>query len=826
MASEQQQRRENTKPEREVHIEKDKVPKMTTHFEAMTVHVTDTSAGRKDTPLDSGSKQSSKDEGDKAASMRSGNTVGDVGMEKARGTHGIGSHKLESLKDTQASAREDRQRESHADKARAENMVADKEAESKKESRQQGGPGVPQSERSHEAKSQGGGQAHGQRQGSGPQFEQGHETKSHGGVQGVAHSFEQRHEGKGQGGGQGQGQGGTRQSVGKVEERHEAQGRQTTGKVEGLQGGQGQAHGGRQGQSFGKVQERQGAHGGGQQQREGRGGDRGHQTVGKFEVSGEEEQGRTDKGRESSEPDKECRRTQIHEGVEKMTLTGEDKKLQLGQEEEQQGSKGRRGSESEMKSTQERSTTEEETKIIKEEEGRRQGTTQQQPSLEEISQLRATAQQNSMEAMRAAEERYAKAKESARQGLGSATEYASETAGQAKDTLLQGAQTAKETLTSAGKTAIEKTAPLAERAKDVAVSAGQTTLHYVEEGAVKAKDKTLEGGKTSAAYAADVAVDLKDKGTVAGWTAAHYTTEAAVEGTKKAAKVVIGAAEYAGHKAVDIVSKPLSVVKDATAVAGEKAEEYTARKKEEAQRVLEAKRSAEEQNKQQSLQGGEREGSEWEQGTTWNKQAHENVSVGIRGEGDRSSEKTQGYQGGHESQNRSQGLMRGADMSRDQCRDESWMKSRSGGAGAGSNEEYMMSMDSSQVGEPGEGVLGAVTETLLEIGQTTKDMLIGGQHGMEEEELSGGWMKSRSGGAGAGSNEEYMMSMDSSQVGEAGEVVLGAVTETLLEIGQTTKDMLIGGQHGMEEEELSGGQEQHWKSSTDERSKQGMTKRN
>ncbi|XP_070673129.1 uncharacterized protein [Malus domestica] len=33
-----------------------------------------------------------------------------------------------------------------------------------------------------------------------------------------------------------------------------------------------------------------------------------------------------------------------------------------------------------------------------------------------------------------------------------------------------------------------------------------------------------------------------------------------------------------------------------------------------------------------SLQVGEREGSEWEQGTTWNKQAHENVNVqGTRG---------------------------------------------------------------------------------------------------------------------------------------------------------------------------------------------------
>ncbi|CAL2246858.1 unnamed protein product [Prunus armeniaca] len=35
MASEQQMRRENTTSEREVEIEKDKVPKITTHFEAL-----------------------------------------------------------------------------------------------------------------------------------------------------------------------------------------------------------------------------------------------------------------------------------------------------------------------------------------------------------------------------------------------------------------------------------------------------------------------------------------------------------------------------------------------------------------------------------------------------------------------------------------------------------------------------------------------------------------------------------------------------------------------------------------------------------------------
>ncbi|KAM1889847.1 hypothetical protein ACFX13_047791 [Malus domestica] len=224
--------------------------------------------------------------------------------------------------------------------------------------------------------------------------------------------------------------------------------------------------------------------------------------------------------------------------------------------------------------------------------------------------------------IRVAKERYAEAKALARQGLGNTTEYASKKGGLVKDTLIQGAQTAKRlSLFHTGKTAVEKTIPLAEKAKVVAVSVGQTTLHYEEERAAKAKDMTLKGGKTTATYASDVAmkakdmtqgsgktaaacagdvaVDLKDKVTVVGWTAVQYTTEAAVEGTIKAAKVVMKVAEDAGHKVVDIVSKPLGMAKDAAVVAEEKAEEYTARKREEAQKELEAKRSAVKQNKQQ-----------------------------------------------------------------------------------------------------------------------------------------------------------------------------------------------------------------------------------
>lgn len=73
------------------------------------------------------------------------------------------------------------------------------------------------------------------------------------------------------------------------------------------------------------------------------------------------------------------------------------------------------------------------------------------PSLEEIAQQRATAQQNSMDALTAAEERYQKAKElgasalhdakeSASHGLGAAGYYATAKGVQAKDSVTHGVQ--------------------------------------------------------------------------------------------------------------------------------------------------------------------------------------------------------------------------------------------------------------------------------------------------------------------------------------------------------------------------------------------------
>ncbi|XP_042972064.1 seed biotin-containing protein SBP65-like isoform X2 [Carya illinoinensis] len=212
----------------------------------------------------------------------------------------------------------------------------------------------------------------------------------------------------------------------------------------------------------------------------------------------------------------------------------------------------------------------------------------EQPSLEEISKLRAKAQQNSLETLRAAEERYEKAKESVSQGLGAATEYTKEKAAQTKDTALdkgravkdsaaeKGAQ-AKETVTSTAKTAEDYTASTAEKAKD-----------YALQKAVEAKEAAVRAGE-------EKAEDLKDGTAVAGWTAAHYSCEKALEGTKAAARAVKETAEYAGHKAAEIASKPLSAAKDVVVGTGESAKEYTARKKEEAGRELKAKRSEENQ---------------------------------------------------------------------------------------------------------------------------------------------------------------------------------------------------------------------------------------
>lgn len=62
-----------------------------------------------------------------------------------------------------------------------------------------------------------------------------------------------------------------------------------------------------------------------------------------------------------------------------------------------------------------------------------------------------------------------------------------------------------------------------------------------------------------------------------------------MEGTKAAARAV----EYAGQKTTELAGKPLGAAKDTAASTGESIKEYTARKKEEAEREIEARKAAE-----------------------------------------------------------------------------------------------------------------------------------------------------------------------------------------------------------------------------------------
>lgn len=232
------------------------------------------------------------------------------------------------------------------------------------------------------------------------------------------------------------------------------------------------------------------------------------------------------------------------------------------------------------------------------------GEGRQEASLEEISNMRSKAQQNSMEAIRAAEERYEKAKV-----LGeTALQKAKESASQAKGTSLQGIQyaaekgevlkdTAKDTLASAGKTAADYTM----QAKDVVAEKGHATAQYVAEKAKEAKDNTgdkaaaakdvtVETGKGAAGYVGKVAGTVKEKAAVAGWGAAHLTAGVAAEATKKVAGVTSSVAGYTGekvagatHTVVGYAGEKLAAAKDVVVSTEEKAAEYAARKKAEAQ---------------------------------------------------------------------------------------------------------------------------------------------------------------------------------------------------------------------------------------------------
>ncbi|XP_047340838.1 seed biotin-containing protein SBP65-like [Impatiens glandulifera] len=227
----------------------------------------------------------------------------------------------------------------------------------------------------------------------------------------------------------------------------------------------------------------------------------------------------------------------------------------------------------------------------------------EQLSLDEISNLRQNAQQKSIDAVKGLEDRYQKAKEK----MGSD-------------------KTQQATKEMKGATAVEKLG-----------------------GYVGEKTDTAVG----------VAADVKDRAVVAGLGAAQFTTEKTVAATKATADLVGGMSGYVGEKAavakdsvLDYVGEKVVQAKDAVVSVEESAAAYTARKKAEAERNMEANR-----------RGG--------------------------GGGDEvEEEESQGGGGGWVAEEMNEGGKRG------------------GGGGGG-------------------GMLQAIGETLVEIAQTAKNMVIG-----------------------------------------------------------------------------------------------------
>ncbi|XP_068492489.1 seed biotin-containing protein SBP65-like [Phaseolus vulgaris] len=224
----------------------------------------------------------------------------------------------------------------------------------------------------------------------------------------------------------------------------------------------------------------------------------------------------------------------------------------------------------------------------------------EQPSLEDISKYRAEAQQKAMNVIEAAKERYERegkkqaeieaAKERNNQGNEEETqakEVTREKKGQ-EGNLEEGVKGQKASGEAKDRTGtVDLTTPPDEKAR----SGGGMNAQNVGEEAAQDKDVPVETGKS----ASEVAADLRDNAILTGWSAALYSTEITVEGTKAATNAVEEAVEYLGHKAYELAANSLDTATGLAAATGEKAKEYTARKKEEAERALEAKKEAQNQ---------------------------------------------------------------------------------------------------------------------------------------------------------------------------------------------------------------------------------------
>ncbi|EYU30783.1 hypothetical protein MIMGU_mgv1a025154mg, partial [Erythranthe guttata] len=238
------------------------------------------------------------------------------------------------------------------------------------------------------------------------------------------------------------------------------------------------------------------------------------------------------------------------------------------------------------------------------------------PSLEEISKMRGAAQQNSLEAIRAAEDRYNKAKDQTTTGHGQAqggggiqTRTQTQTnkggGGAFMEKTQQQPQEAKDVISSQGHQPKDVTAPKAAaaalmektqqakeyaahkatEAKDVISSKSGTAMEKAQQAkgviapkAAALKDIALEKGQTAAQYAAEKAKAAKDTAVDTSMVAAQYAGEKAVAAKDVTVESGKGAAGYAGKVAVG--------VKDQAVVAGWGAAHYTLEKVAEATKTV------------------------------------------------------------------------------------------------------------------------------------------------------------------------------------------------------------------------------------------------
>lgn len=252
------------------------------------------------------------------------------------------------------------------------------------------------------------------------------------------------------------------------------------------------------------------------------------------------------------------------------------------------------------------------------------------PSLEDISKYRGTAQQHSIEAIRAAEDKYQKAKnETKSSGVNKVPEKSRQTEDYGlMDTAVdatnkgvsyvgEAADIGKNIALKTGKTVAQSVGKAAGVVKDVGLVAGWNAAElagdaaagvkggvenvsgqtneavaglidtaadvsergasYVGETAVAGKDITLEAGKTAGEYVSKAAGVLKDVATVAGWKAAEIVagmTENVQDVSGQATDVageVIDTAVRVGEKGVSYVGDTAVAGKDITLETGKKA---------------------------------------------------------------------------------------------------------------------------------------------------------------------------------------------------------------------------------------------------------------